>query len=149
MHAVLIQELKKHVSLTAADEEVITKSFRYKKVRRNQYLVQPPDVALWDIAPANRALPPRSVFIPREKMPTTADNGVVVKVVMGSAGDVVNDIVTPEAVSLLDIRLGAGGTALGENEAIAFGAAGSDETMRFLAATDSRLLLISGPPMGA
>lgn len=48
MHAVLIQELKRHVDLTAADEEVITKSFRYKKVRRNQYLVQPPDVALYE-----------------------------------------------------------------------------------------------------
>jgi len=45
---ILIQELKKHVRLTAEDEELITRSFRAKKVRRNQFLVQPPDVALYE-----------------------------------------------------------------------------------------------------
>lgn len=44
MHAALIKELKKHITLTAEEEELITASFRYKKVRRNQVLVQPPDV---------------------------------------------------------------------------------------------------------
>jgi CRP-like cAMP-binding protein len=48
MHAVLIQELKKHINLTADEEELITASFRYKKVRKNQFLVQPPDIALYE-----------------------------------------------------------------------------------------------------
>jgi CRP-like cAMP-binding protein len=48
MHAVLIQEFKKHISLTTEEEELITASFRYKKVRRNQLLVQPPDIAIYE-----------------------------------------------------------------------------------------------------
>jgi CRP-like cAMP-binding protein len=48
MHAVLIKEIKKHINLTAEEEELITASFRYKKVRRNQFLIQPPDVALYE-----------------------------------------------------------------------------------------------------
>lgn len=48
MHVVLIQEIKKHITLTAEEEELITASFRYKKVRRNQFLIQPPDVALYE-----------------------------------------------------------------------------------------------------
>ncbi len=48
MHAVLLQELKKHINLTAAEEELITASFRYKKVRKSQFLVQPPDIALYE-----------------------------------------------------------------------------------------------------
>lgn len=46
MHPALLREFKKHISLTAEEEELIAESFRYKKVRRNQLLVQPPDVAL-------------------------------------------------------------------------------------------------------
>ncbi|MBS1663785.1 MAG: Crp/Fnr family transcriptional regulator [Bacteroidetes bacterium] len=45
MHTTLIQELKRHIDLTEEDEQLITSSFRYKKVRKNQYLVQPPDIA--------------------------------------------------------------------------------------------------------
>ena len=48
MHAVLLQEFKKHINLTTEEEELITASFRYKKVRRNQVLVQPPDNALYE-----------------------------------------------------------------------------------------------------
>lgn len=48
MHAALIQEFKKHISLTNEEEELITSSFRFKKVRRNQILVQPPDMALYE-----------------------------------------------------------------------------------------------------
>jgi len=48
MHAPLLQEFKKHIKLTSEDEELITASFRYKKVKRNQLLVQPPDLALYE-----------------------------------------------------------------------------------------------------
>lgn len=48
MHAALLQEFKKHINLTAEEEELITASFRYKKVKRNQVLVQPPDVAIYE-----------------------------------------------------------------------------------------------------
>lgn len=48
MHAVLIQEIKKNLTLTAEEEQLITASFRYKKVRRNQFLIQPPDVAIYE-----------------------------------------------------------------------------------------------------
>jgi hypothetical protein len=46
MHSALIREFRKHINPTAEEEELITASFRYKKVRRNQLLVQPPDIAL-------------------------------------------------------------------------------------------------------
>ncbi|KAA2239831.1 Crp/Fnr family transcriptional regulator [Chitinophaga agrisoli] len=48
MHATIIQEFKKHIQLTVEEEALITASFRYKKVRRNQVLVQPPDIALYE-----------------------------------------------------------------------------------------------------
>jgi CRP-like cAMP-binding protein len=48
MHAALLQEFKKHINLTGEEEELITASFRYKKVRRNQILVQPPDLAIYE-----------------------------------------------------------------------------------------------------
>ncbi|HEU4555225.1 MAG TPA: Crp/Fnr family transcriptional regulator [Chitinophaga sp.] len=48
MHDTLIQEFKKHIRLTAEEEALITAFFRYKKVRRNQLLVQPPDIALYE-----------------------------------------------------------------------------------------------------
>ena len=48
MQDIIIQELKKHVQLTPADEQLITRSFRLKKVKRNQFLVQPPDVAIYE-----------------------------------------------------------------------------------------------------
>lgn len=48
MHAALIQEIKKHSDLTTEEEELITTAFRYKKVRRNQVLVQPPDIAVYE-----------------------------------------------------------------------------------------------------
>ena len=48
MHAALIQEIKKHIDLTTEDEELITTAFRFKKVRRNQVLVQPPDIAIYE-----------------------------------------------------------------------------------------------------
>jgi len=48
MHAALIQEIKKHIDLTTEEEELITISFRHKKVRRNQVLVQPPDIAIYE-----------------------------------------------------------------------------------------------------
>lgn len=48
MHAALIQEFKKHITLTPEEEEFVIASFRYKKVRRNQVLVQPPDIAVYE-----------------------------------------------------------------------------------------------------
>ena len=48
MHAVLLQEIRKHINLTPEEEELITTSFRYKKVRRSQLLVQPPDFAIYE-----------------------------------------------------------------------------------------------------
>jgi len=48
MHDLLIQELKRHITLTTEEEELIIASFRYKKVRKNQLLVHPPDVALYE-----------------------------------------------------------------------------------------------------
>lgn len=48
MHAALIKEITKHINLTNEEEELISTSFRYKKVRRNQVLVQPPDIAIYE-----------------------------------------------------------------------------------------------------
>jgi len=48
MHAALLQEFKKHITLTAEEEELIIANFRYKKVKRNQVLVQPPDLAIYE-----------------------------------------------------------------------------------------------------
>ncbi|OQP54528.1 hypothetical protein A4H97_21375 [Niastella yeongjuensis] len=48
MHAALLQEFRKHITLTAEEEELVIASFRYKKVRRGQILVQPPDVAIYE-----------------------------------------------------------------------------------------------------
>lgn len=48
MHAALLKEIRKHVNLTPEEEELLTTSFRYKKVRRNQVLVQPPDIAIYE-----------------------------------------------------------------------------------------------------
>ncbi|KAA2239832.1 pirin family protein [Chitinophaga agrisoli] len=126
-----------------------------------------------DIPPANRAMPPKSIYIPIETMPVVATEGASVKVVMGAAGDTVNGIHTPEPVTLLDIKLDAGKTteyllpagwngtvyvlsgalqvnseALHKNDAISFGAAGGDEQVIIAADAASRLLLISGPPVG-
>ncbi|MBS1663783.1 MAG: pirin family protein [Bacteroidetes bacterium] len=123
-----------------------------------------------DIAPENKSLPPKSVFIPVEKMPILSNNGVSVKVVMGPE----NPVTTPEPVTFLDVTLktaktfdytlpaGNNGTiyvlsgtvvlapaafSVSPNEAIAFGAADTDEKMAFIGSADSRFLLISGPPV--
>ena len=126
-----------------------------------------------DIAPARRSLPAKSVFIPKEKMPEIAEDGLSVRVVMGSTSTTVNPVATPEPVTLLDITLASGksyvhplpagfngtvyvlsggievgGEALQANEAIAFGAATTSEPVTVTASADSRLLLISGPPVG-
>ncbi|HEY0609339.1 MAG TPA: pirin family protein [Chitinophaga sp.] len=129
-----------------------------------------------DIPPANRDLPPQSIYIPLEKMPLVSTDGVTVKVAMGSAGDTVNTTQTPEPVSLLDIQLDKGktydyllpagwngtvyllsgtirvatsgaGFDLNKNEGISFGAADAAEKITFTAGADSRLLLISGLPV--
>lgn len=124
-----------------------------------------------DIPPANRALPPKSIFIPKDKMPTVINDGSSVKVAMGSVGDTVNATSTPEPVTLLDIKLNAeksidyllpagwngtvyvlsgtitinAGSSLNKNEAISFGSSSSDEKIVFTASADSSFLLISGP----
>jgi hypothetical protein len=129
-----------------------------------------------NIPTANRDLPPQSIYIPIEKMPVASKDGVTVKVVMGSAGDAVNATKTPEPITLLDIQLKAertydyllparwngtvyllsgtirlntagAGFDLGKNEGISFGAANAAEKITFTAGADSRLLLISGPPV--
>ncbi|HEU4555227.1 MAG TPA: pirin family protein [Chitinophaga sp.] len=126
-----------------------------------------------DIPPENRALPPRSIYIPVETMPVVSADGLSVKVAMGSAGDAVNTNSTPEPVTLLDIQLNAGKTTdytlpagwngtiyllsgtlqlnsrftLNKNEAVSFGTAGIHEKIILAAGADSRLLLISGPPV--
>ncbi|MEN0055070.1 MAG: Crp/Fnr family transcriptional regulator [Mucilaginibacter sp.] len=41
----VLTEINKHVSLSEAEAERVTQAFKVKKVRRNQFLVQPPDVA--------------------------------------------------------------------------------------------------------
>lgn len=48
MHIALIMEIQKHVQLTELEKELISASFRYKKVRRNQILVHPPEIALYE-----------------------------------------------------------------------------------------------------
>jgi redox-sensitive bicupin YhaK (pirin superfamily) len=124
-----------------------------------------------DIPHANRTLPPKSIFIPKEKMPTVLNNGASVKVAMGSVGDAVNTTATPEPVTLLDIRLkaeksfdyllpaGWNGTvyilsgkvtldalhSLNQNEAISFGSADAAKKIILTASGDSYFLLISGP----
>jgi len=125
-----------------------------------------------DIPAATRTLPPKSVYIDKEKMPLIAGDGASVKVVMGSAGDAINATQTPEPVTLLDIKLSArkttdyllpagwngtvyvltgtvavNTTKLNSNEAVAFGSAATDEKIIFTAAEDSRFLLISGAPI--
>src|ERR1700749_4872272 len=44
-HTALLHEFNKQVRLTADDEALIIQAFRNKKVRKNQILVQPPDIA--------------------------------------------------------------------------------------------------------
>ncbi|HEY1163794.1 MAG TPA: pirin family protein [Chitinophaga sp.] len=129
-----------------------------------------------DIPPANRDLPPRSIYIPIEKMPQISKDGVTVKVAMGAAGDAVNTTQTPEPLTLLDVELqeekaydyllpeGWNGTIyllsgtirlstsaanfdLNKNEGIAFGSASAVEKITFTAGAESRFLLISGPPV--
>jgi len=126
-----------------------------------------------DIPPANRALPPRSIFIPKEKMPVISADGADIKIAMGSFDKTVNPAVTPEPITLLDIKLNAekstgyllpaewngtvyvlsGTITIGDsisvkqNEAVSFGNAGTDEQIPFTSAADSRFLLISGPPV--
>lgn len=129
-----------------------------------------------DIPPAKRDLPPQSIYIPIEKMPVISKDGVTVKVAMGAAGDAVNTTQTPEPITLLDIQLNAGKTYeyllpeaqngtvyllsgaislstsktsfdLDKNEGISFGSASAAEKITFTAGADSRLLLISGPPV--
>jgi len=131
-----------------------------------------------DIPPANRALPPKSIYIPIEKMPVVSNNGSTVKVAMGTAGAAINASQTPEPITLLDIQLAAGKTndyllpagwngtvyilsgtitlraseasfPLNNNEAISFGSAATDEKITFTAGSDSRFLLISGVPVAA
>jgi len=125
-----------------------------------------------DIPAAARALPPKSVYIPIEKMPVVTGDGSTVKVVMGSAGEAINATQTPEPVTFLDIKLQSGKTIdyslparwngtvyllsgtvainsikLNNNEAVAFGASTTNETITFTAGGDSRFLLISGAPI--
>jgi len=116
---------------------------------------------------------PQSIYIPVEKMPLVVAEGIAVKVVMGTFGNTVNTIHTPEPVTFLDVKLeagrsidyaltaGANGTVyilsgavqinsvhdLINNEAIAFGAASSDEKISIVAGADARLLFISGSPV--
>ncbi len=125
-----------------------------------------------DIPDATRTLPPKSVYIPVEKMPVVSVDGSTVKVVMGSAGDAINAVQTPEPVTLLDIQLLSGNSTdyslpagwngtvyllsgsvainnikLNSNEAVAFGAAATEEKIIVTADANSRFLLISGAPI--
>jgi len=47
-YSALLQEFKKYTTLSSADEAHIVNAFRYKKIRKNQLLVQPPDVARFE-----------------------------------------------------------------------------------------------------
>jgi len=125
-----------------------------------------------DIPGATRTLPPKSVYIPIEKMPVVAEEGSTIKVVMGSAGEAINTTQTPEPVTFLDIKLNAGKTIeytlpagwngtvyllagfiavntikLNNNEAMAFGSAATDEKVIVTAGAYSHFLLISGAPV--
>lgn len=129
-----------------------------------------------DIPAATKTLPPKSIFIPVDKMPVVSNGGSTVKVAMGSAGDVTNATKTPEPVTLLDVQLAAQKTynyvlpagwngtvyllsgtvtlgqsasslSLSQHEAIAFGGASANEKITFTAGADSRFLLISGAPI--
>jgi len=126
-----------------------------------------------DIPPEKRALAPQSIYIPVETMPLVTTEGVTVKVVMGTFGNTVNTAVTPEPVTFLDARVGAGksidyvlpagwngtiyilsgsvqlnGTRdIKANEGVAFGAASADEKISIAVSADACLLLISGAPI--
>jgi hypothetical protein len=129
-----------------------------------------------DIPVENRNHPPKSVLIPVENMPVKNVDGIHVKVIIGSTGELINPVMTPEKITFLDLRIDSGksfrhqlpanwngtvyllsGTlevetpigklALNTSDTIALGA-GSEEAMITLKAiTNCHLLFISGHPV--
>jgi len=128
------------------------------------------------IPAATRNLPPKSIFIPVEQMPVAETEGIRVKVVLGSTGDLVNAVKTPEAITFLDLTIAtgksfqhqlpagwngtvyvlagalqvatpAGTSVLHASDTIALGSSTENARITLRAETDSHLLFISGLPV--
>ncbi|MEN0053822.1 MAG: pirin family protein [Mucilaginibacter sp.] len=131
-----------------------------------------------EIPTATRNLPPKSILIPVEEMPVRKEDGVKIKVVMGSTADLVNRVKTPENITFLDINMEEGksfqhtmpahwngtiylltGTldveipigepVLSSNDTLAIGCSDVDTQITFKAQANSHLLFISGSPIRA
>jgi len=130
-----------------------------------------------EIPAETRNQPPKSILVPVEKMPVKEADGVKVKVVLGSAAGLVNEVSTPENITFLDLRIAGGKTfahvlpagwngtvyllsgalhvevaaeslALNAHETVALGLSAEDAQIVFKAAADSHLLFVSGVPVG-
>lgn len=129
-----------------------------------------------EIPAETRNLPPKSILIPVEKMPVRDTDGVKVKVVAGAAADMVNEVVTPERITFLDLTIAVGKSfehllpagwngvfyvlsgaveieaaaesfTLNAHETVALGSSAEDTKITFQAKEDCHLLFISGVPV--
>lgn len=129
-----------------------------------------------EIPAETRNQPPKSILIPEAQMQVSDNDGIRVKVVMGSTAELINPVITPEAITFLDLSIAAGksfrhqllagwnGTiyvlsgilevitpagksVLNSSDTIAFGDAIETAQITFNAAKDSHLLFISGLPV--
>ena len=128
-----------------------------------------------EIPTETRNQPPKSVYIPVERMPVMESDGVKLKVVIGSASGLVNKVVTPEDITFLDLTIAAkktfrhllpagwNGTVyllsgslqvevssesflLDGHETVALGLSAEDTPIVLTAEADCHLLFISGVP---
>ncbi|WP_199866276.1 pirin family protein [Flavobacterium sp. Root186] len=119
---------------------------------------------------------PKSIFIDKLQIPEIKQEGVRVRVVCGGSGTTLNKTVTPDELTILHVFLEAGkefshqipaqwsGTVLAvegyfdfmtnqsttqleEGMVIAMGESDFEETIKFIAITNSELLFISGKPL--
>ncbi len=119
---------------------------------------------------------PKSIFIDKSQIPEIKQEGVRVRVVCGGSGTTLNKTQTPDELTLLHVFLEAGkefshqipaqwsGTVLAvegyfdfmtsqstteleEGMVIAMGESDFEETIKFIAITNSELLFISGKPL--
>lgn len=129
-----------------------------------------------DIPVEKRDLPPKSILVPIEKMPFKDVDGVRLKVVLGSAADMINEVPIPEAITFLDVNIAAGKNfthvlpagwngviylmsglihletpsgdfSLEGRETIALGSSAEDVQLILRAENDCHLLLVSGQPV--
>lgn len=129
-----------------------------------------------NIAANRKRLEPQSVLIEKSQMPEIISEGVRVKVVSGATGSIVNDVQTPEMLTLLHVFLDPEKSfshelpahwsvtiyvlegrpevmtshetiELEEGSVLCMGDADGNETLTFTGITNCELLFISGKPL--